>query len=118
MFKNKWLIFTVAITILIGCQSTSNKGKKEFDISQQLMASQKYSEAVSYLELAIQKEPKNEQYKAILANAKQKATSQIINEINQVLTSQPLNKSNIDLSKSLLMKAKKIDAQNSLYSQS
>lgn len=118
MFKNKWLIFAVAITILSGCQSTSNKGKKEFDISQQLMASQKYSEAVSYLELAIQKEPKNEQYKAILSNAKQKATSQIINEINQVLTSQPLNKSNIDLSKSLLMKAKKIDAQNSLYSQS
>ena len=69
MFKNKWLIFTVAITILIGCQSTSNKGKKEFDISQQLMASQKYSEAVSYLELAIQKEPKKPRVKRNVANS-------------------------------------------------
>lgn len=115
MFKNKWLFLAVVMAILIGCQSTSNKGKKEFDISQQLMASQKYSEAVSYLELAIQKEPNNDQYKTVLANAKQKATTQLINEINQLLTSQPLNKSNLDLSKSLLMKAKKIDAQNSLY---
>jgi len=118
MFKNKWLILTVLITILLGCQSTSNKGKKEFDISQQLIASQKYSEAVSYLKLAIQKEPNNEQYKSVLVDAKQKAVTQLVNELNNILTSQPLNKSNIELAKSLLMKAKKISSENSLYTQS
>jgi len=118
MFKNKWLILTVVMSILLGCQTTTNKGKKEFDISQQLMASQKYTEAVSYLKLAIQKEPKNEQYKSVLANAKQKAVTQLLNEIEQLLTTQTLNKSNIDLAKSLLIKSKKIDSQNSRYSQS
>ncbi|SFB98520.1 CsgG/HfaB family protein [Pseudoalteromonas denitrificans] len=115
MLNKKWVFLVFIIITLVGCQSTSNKGKKEFDISQQLMSSNKYAEAVSYLELAIQKEPKNPQYKAILAQARSKAVTQLTNEIKNVFSSGDLNKTSIETAKNLFNKAKKIQSQHESY---
>ncbi len=117
MFNKKLLALSVVIGILSGCQSTpkKNEGNREFTISQQLMASNKYSEAVAYLEQAVNRNPTNQQYVMMLSQARQKAAQQITTNISQLLNSKTLNKANLDKANTLLKKAKTILPQFSAY---
>ncbi|MGB3724938.1 MAG: CsgG/HfaB family protein [Glaciecola sp.] len=80
----KLLIAAVVAATLTGCNSTS-KGKQEFDTANQLAAANKYQEAIAYLAQAVQKNPKNEQYKAALASLKQKFEAESVAKINGLL---------------------------------
>jgi len=118
MLNKKILALTVAVAVLSACQSTpkqTNVGKKEFDISQQLMSSNQFVEAVSYLEQALNKNPNNKTYATLLASARQKAVIQITNSIKDSLTSKTINKANLDSVNALFVKAKSILPQHSSY---
>ena len=116
MLNKKVLVLSVALGVLSACGSTEKKEtNNEFNISQQLMMSQKYVEAVGYLEQALNKDPENKQYAAMLAEARQKAVEQLISKLNKTLNDETLNKANVDTAKGLLSKAKSILPQHSSY---
>ncbi|MBL4940236.1 MAG: hypothetical protein JKY81_01085 [Colwellia sp.] len=117
MLNKKVLIMSMALSILSACGSTTKKenNNKEFDISQQLMASHKYTEAVAYLERAVNKSPQNKQYQAMLAEARQKSVTQLVSKINKTLTTESLTKATIDKANLLLSKAKTILSQHASY---
>ena len=116
MFNKKVLVMSIAIGVLSACGSTAKKEKNnEFDISQQLMASHKYTEAVAYLERAVNSDPKNKQYQAMLVEARQKAVAQLISKINKTLASDNLTKSTLDNANTLFSKSKGILAQHPSY---
>jgi len=119
MLNKKVIVMSVALGILSSCASTEKKeSSNEFNISQQLMKSHKYFEAVAYLKKAVKNDPENRQYAAMLAEARQKAVGQIITKLNKSLNDGQLNKANIDSAKALLSKAKSILPQHSSYSNS
>jgi len=116
MLNKKVIVMSVALGILSSCASTEKKvSSNEYNISQQLMKSHKYFEAVAYLEKAVRNDPENRQYAAMLAEARQKSVGQIITQMNNVLNDGQLNKANIDSANALLSKAKSILPQHSSY---
>jgi len=116
MLNKKVIVMSVALGILSSCASTEKKeSSNEFNISQQLMKSHKYFEAVAYLEKAVNNDPGNRQYAAMLADARKKAVGQIITRLNKSLNDGQLNKANIDNANALLSKAKSILSQHSSY---
>ncbi len=80
------LIIAVAVaSIITGCNSTS-AGKQEFDTSNQLAAANKYEEAIAFMVQAVEKNPRNEQYKTALANLKRKFQEESVAKINALLS--------------------------------
>lgn len=80
------LIIAVAVaSIITGCNSTS-AGKQEFDTSNQLAAANKYEEAIAFMMQAVEKNPRNEQYKTALANLKGKFQEESVAKINALLS--------------------------------
>ena len=119
MFTKNLIAVSVVIGLLSACQSTpKNQGSKEFDISKQLMSSNKYAEAVAYLEQAANKNPNNQQYAQMLADARRKAVAQLTGKIESLLTTQTLNKANLDKANALLTRAKAILPTHSSYENS
>lgn len=115
MLNRKVLVISMALGLLSACGSTGKKEKsKEFDISQQLMASHKYTEAVAYLERAVKEDPKNQQYQAMLTEARQKSVKQLVGKTKETLTND-INKEILDSANALLNKAKSILAQHPSY---
>lgn len=80
----KLLLAAVVATAITGCNSTS-KGKQEFDTANQLAAANKYEEAIAYLTQAVQKNPKNQEYRTALSNLKQKFETESVAKINALL---------------------------------
>ena len=116
MLNKKIIVMSVALGVLSSCASTEKKEtSNEFNISQQLMKSHKYVEAVAYLEKAVSKDPENRQYAAMLAQARQKSVGQLITKLNKTLNDGQLNKANLDSANALLSKAKSIMPQHSAY---
>jgi tetratricopeptide (TPR) repeat protein len=116
MLNKKIIVMSVVVGVLSACGSTEKKQtSNEFNISQKLMMSQKYVEAVSYLEKAVNKDPDNRQYAAMLAKARKKSVEQLISRMNNTLTEGSLNKAKLDSARTLLNKAKSILPQHSAY---
>lgn len=86
----KLLIAAIVATTLTACNSTS-KGKQEFDTANQLAAANKYEEAIAFLVQAVQKNPKNSEYKNALSALKQKYESESLAKINRILNSEFTN---------------------------
>jgi len=80
----KLLLAAVVATAITGCNSTS-KGKQEFDTANQLAAANKYEEAIAYLTQAVQKNPKNDEYKNALSSLKQKFEAESVAKVNALL---------------------------------
>jgi len=116
MLNKKVLVLSVALGLLSACASTGKKeASNEFNISQQLMMSHKYIEAIGYLEQALKNDPENKQYAAMLAEARQKSVEQLITKLNKTLNDGKLNKANLDSANALLSQAKSILSQHSSY---
>lgn len=103
--KRYVLALTLA-TVLAGCQSTG-KGQKEYDVSQQLASAGNFSEAIAYLEIALQKEPQNKQYSAQLTSLRKKASTSLADEANRLLSMDILSINDIEQAQSLLKEAQK-----------
>ncbi|NQZ23108.1 MAG: hypothetical protein HRT53_13765 [Colwellia sp.] len=116
MLNKKIIVLSVALGFLSACASTEKKEtSNEFNISQQLMMSHKYVEAVVYLEQAVKNDPENKQYVAMLAEARQKSVEQLITKFNKTLNDGKINKAILDKANALLSKAKSILSQHSFY---
>ena len=116
MLNKKVLVLSVALGVLSACGTTEKKvNSNEFNISQQLMSSHKYVEAVAYLEQAVKNDPENKQYAAMLTEARQKAVVQLITKLNKTLNDGTLNKANLDSANETLNKAKSILSRHSSY---
>jgi len=116
MFNKKVFVLSVALGLLSACASTEKKEiSNEFNISQQLMMSHKYIEAIGYLEQALKNDPENKQYAAMLAEARQNSVEQLITKLNKTLNDGKLNKANLDSANALLNRAKSILPQHTSY---
>jgi len=116
MLNKKIIVLSVALGFLSACASTGKKEtSNEFNISQQLMMSHKYVEAVAYLIQAVKNDPENKQYVAMLAEARQKSVEQLIAKLNKTLSVGKINKANLDSANALLNQAKSILPQHSSY---
>lgn len=70
--------------VLAGCGSTGS-GQGEYDVSQRLMASGNFKEAVAHLETALQQEPENIDYKNALATARLRAGEKLLTQAESLL---------------------------------
>jgi len=116
MLNKKIIVMSVVFGVLSACGSTEKKQtSNEFNISQKLMMSHKYVEAVAYLEKAVNKDPENRQYVAMLTKARKKSVEQLISKMNETLTEGSVNKAKLDSASTLLNKAKSILSNHSSY---
>lgn len=102
----RYVLAALVLSALAGCQSTG-KGKKEFDVSQQLAAAGNYAEAIAYLQQAIAKEPDNKQYAAQLSNMRLKATQDLLGQAKALLNAASVDINAIEKAESLVNEAKK-----------
>lgn len=68
----KALLASAVMIGLSGCGSTTSNGTQEFNTANQLASTQQYDEAISYLNQAIAKNPKNKTFTAKLAELRTK----------------------------------------------
>lgn len=101
----RYVLAALVLSALVGCQSTG-KGKKEFDVSQQLAAAGNYAEAIAYLQQAIAKEPDNAQYSAQLSSLRLKASQSSLDKARSLLTSAGISINDIEQAESLVAEAK------------
>ncbi|MAJ69810.1 MAG: hypothetical protein CBB67_019105 [Alteromonadaceae bacterium TMED7] len=101
----RYVLAALVLSALAGCQSTG-KGKKEFDVSQQLAAAGNYAEAIAYLKQAIAKEPDNQQYSAQLSSLRLKASQTLISQAQGLLNAASVNINDIEKAESLVAEAK------------
>ena len=101
----RYVLAALVLSALAGCQSTG-KGKKEFDVSQQLAAAGNYAEAIAYLQQAIAKEPDNKQYAAQLSNMRLKATQDLLGQAQALLNAASVDINAIEKAESLVNEAK------------
>ncbi|GGF79569.1 CsgG/HfaB family protein [Alteromonas lipolytica] len=101
----RYVLAALVLSALAGCQSTG-KGKKEFDVSQQLAAAGNYAEAIAYLKQAIAKEPDNAQYSAQLSSLRLKASQTLLNQAQALLNGASVNINDIEKAESLVAEAK------------
>ncbi len=101
----RYVLAALVLSALAGCQSTG-KGKKEFDVSQQLAAAGNYAEAIAYLQQAIAKEPDNKQYAAQLSNMRLKASQDLLGQAQAMLNAASVDINAIDKAESLVNEAK------------
>lgn len=106
----RYAAFMLLITALIGACAS---GKKEYDIGLSLNSEGKYKDAIAYLEQAIAKEPKNQQYQQALKQVKESLITRYVKQASDILTSQdPSNLAAINNARSKLAEAKEIDASH------
>lgn len=91
---------------LVACKA----GKQDYETGMQLAQSGKYLDAIAYLEQAIAKEPKNEQYKQELSRLKGELVVQYTRDGELALSADPLTIDALDQAKNALAQARKIDA--------
>ena len=91
----KGILATLIIVSLTACNSTSDKGKLEFDTSNELASAQKYQDAIAYIQEAIKKAPKNQQYAARLKEIQSQYRTQVTADV-QALLSEQVSKKNLD----------------------
>ena len=101
----RYVLAALVLSALAGCQSTG-KGKKEFDVSQQLAAAGNYAEAIAYLKQAIAKEPDNQQYSAQLSSLRLKASQTLISQAQGLLNAASVSINDIEKAESLVAEAK------------
>ncbi len=104
LFKAAILCFV--LVALVACKA----GKQDYDTGMQLAQSGKYTDAIAYLEQAIAKEPKNQQYKQELARLKGELVGQYVRDGELALGTDPLTIEAVDQAKNFLRQAKQIDA--------
>ena len=98
--KFQWFGLTLLCTILLMACAT---GKKEYESGMQLGEEGKYQAAITSLEQAIDKEPKNEEYKQALIELKDRRTKELVRQAEKELRSEPrititaINKSEVKL---------------------
>ena len=98
------LITTTLLLALAGCNSTP-KGTLEFNTANQLATSSNYSEAIAYMQKAIELDPKNKQYRSHLSNYRQQYSTSTMSQIEGLLAS-PSSRQNLDNADNLLAKLK------------
>ncbi|MDP5133171.1 MAG: hypothetical protein NWQ54_20000 [Paraglaciecola sp.] len=88
----KALLTTAVLIALSGCGSTS-QGTKEFDTANKLASVNQYDEAIAYLEQAVSKNPKNQQFATRLADLKLRYSQANLNKVNDLLAAEVTKKS-------------------------
>ena len=109
VITNIGIIFLSAI-FLFACAA----GKEQYDVGMQLSSAGKYSEAIAYLNQAVEQEPDNEKYKNALSDLKNSLINDLIAQGSDALSSvSPLTVGAINKAKAKLSEAKEIDAGHS-----
>ena len=105
VITNIGIIFLSAI-FLFACAA----GKEQYDIGMQLSSVGKHSEAIAYLNQAVEQEPDNEKYKNALSDLKNSLINDLIAQGSDALSSvSPLTVGAINKAKAKLAEAKEID---------
>ena len=94
------LITTSLLLALAGCNSTP-KGTLEFNTANELATSSNYSEAIAYLQKAIELDPKNQQYRSKLSSYRAEYITATISQLQNLLANDP-TRSDLDNADSLL----------------
>jgi tetratricopeptide (TPR) repeat protein len=81
----KALLASAVVIGLSGCGSTTSNGTQEFNTANQLAGTQQYDEAISYLNQAIAKNPKNKAFTAKLAELRAQYLQSSKIKINELL---------------------------------
>jgi tetratricopeptide (TPR) repeat protein len=81
----KALLASAVVIGLSGCGSTTSNGTQEFNTANQLAGTQQYDEAISYLNQAIAKNPKNKTFTAKLAELRTQYLQSSKIKINELL---------------------------------
>ena len=106
VITNIGIIFLSAI-FLFACAA----GKEQYDIGMQLSSVGKHSEAIAYLNQAVEQEPDNEKYKNALSDLKNSLINDLIAQGSDALSSvSPPTVGAINKAKAKLAEAKEIDA--------
>ena len=104
-------IIVLSAFFLYAC---AGAGKQQYDTGMQLGDAGQYKEAIAYLEQAIAKEPKNEQYRHALYELKGTLVNDFVTQGARALGSEsPLTIAAINKAKAKLAKAKEIDSDHS-----
>jgi tetratricopeptide (TPR) repeat protein len=104
-------IMVLSALFLYAC---AGAGRQHYDTGMQLGDAGQYKEAIAYLEQAVAKEPKNEQYRRALHELKETLVNDFVTQGAQALGSEsPLTIAAINAAKVKLAKAKEIDPDHS-----
>lgn len=106
----KALITSAVLIALSGCGSTT-QGTKEFDTANQLASVNQFDEAIAYLEQAVSKNPKNQQFVTKLADLKNRYTAVNLKKVNQLLAGE-ITKQGLDEAESLINDLSKVGISN------
>jgi len=108
----KALLASAVVIGLSGCGSTTSNGTQEFNTANQLAGTQQYDEAISYLNQAIAKNPKNKVFSAKLAELRSQYLQSSKTKINELLQGDSSPK-NIDQAQQILnsLEKNKIDPE-------
>lgn len=105
----KLAVALLCLLFLAGCAA----GKKQYDLAMQLQKAGKEQEAILRLEEAIKLEPKNQEYKAQLAQLKEVLCSRYAKQGSQALqAAAPLTIQAVEEAKAALAQAREIDPDN------
>ncbi|MEE8429670.1 MAG: CsgG/HfaB family protein [Candidatus Desulfatibia sp.] len=112
---NKRINFHIGLSILLavflfGCAAA---GKKHYDTGLQLSSAGKYTEAIAYLQQAIEKEPNNKEYQKALTDIKSNLIANYVTAGSEALGSEsPVTIGAINRAKDKLAKAQEIDPEH------
>lgn len=98
------LITTTILLALAGCSSTP-KGTLEFNTANELATTSNYSEAIAYLQKAIELDPKNQQYRSQLSSYSAQYVTSTISKSKRLLSKAPTRR-DLDTADSLLEELK------------
>lgn len=102
-------IILLSAIFLFACAA----GKEQYDIGMQLSSAGKHSEAIAYLNQAVEQEPDNEKYKNALSDLKNSLINDLIAQGSDALNSvSPLTVGAINKAKAKLAEAKEIDTDH------
>lgn len=105
---SSWLV-AATFLLIIACAV----GKQQYDTGIELYADHRYTEAIAYIEQAIEREPTNNAYKKKLSDIKDDLISRFVSEGLDTLSSNtPLTVADITSANSSLSKAQDIDRDN------
>ncbi|WP_339723245.1 CsgG/HfaB family protein [uncultured Paraglaciecola sp.] len=102
----KALLASAVVIGLSGCGSTTSNGTQEFNTANQLAGTQQYEEAISYLNQAIAKNPKNKTFTAKLAELRTQYLQSSKAKISELLSGDS-SQNNIDQAQQILVSLEK-----------